>query len=611
MKSRLMLLASILAMVSASYAQRIAVLSDIHVSPGNVADSVIRHAVDEINADNFDLVVVNGDLTNEGADAELTNIHAVLSGIRHPMVVVPGNHENNWSQSAGKTFVDLWGNDRFATTLGNLAIVGINCGPYMKMGDGHVKQEDLHWLRATLDSLTAIPGRQVVSFNHYPLRKDDLDNYIEYIELLQQYPTIVHINGHYHHWQDYKAGNIPAVMVRALAMKDGTQGYSILEIDPQWIHVYEKVLDRPATPRYAYAVTPGHAKVAFDHPQMPDSVAGFTVRCLWTDSASVFTRLAFDDNSLYFGTSDGYARAIDRGTGRMLWQSPVGGSVYSRPAVLANGRVAVPYNSGIRIFDVKDGHMLSDMPSEQGPYIADGLVTGGNWLQGGYKRFENRDPRSGKVRWVYRDMANYPQAEPAVSGNDVIFGAWDTWLRCLDVKTGKLRWQWSNGKSQNLFSPGNVVPAVTDDKVFIVAPDRYMTAIDRKDGTTVWRDNSHRYRESMGVSRDGNRVYAKTMDGELVAVDTDGDKFNELWTLDLGLGYDHAPCVIAEVDDIVYTGSRRGLVTATDVSNPTRPHILWSLPLGVSEVNGIDVDRNTGDVYVSLIEGSIWHIARK
>ncbi|MDE6131654.1 MAG: PQQ-binding-like beta-propeller repeat protein, partial [Muribaculaceae bacterium] len=555
----------------------------------------------------FDLVVVSGDLTNEGADAELHNVHGILDGIRHPMAVVPGNHENNWSQSAGKTFVDLWGDDRFVTTVGDLSVVGINCGPYMKMGDGHIKQEDLHWLRHTLDSLCADPRRKILSVNHYPIRKDDLDNYRDYASLLEKYPVILHVNGHYHKWLPYRIGDISAVMLRALAMKDGSDGYSIIEIDPQWIHVYEKVLDQSPRPKYAYAVRTDHRTTSVE-PTAECKADGFEITRLWADSASVFTRLGIDSERLYFGTSDGMAKAISRQDGKLLWQTAVGGSVYSRPVALGKGRVAIPYNSGIRIADASDGHTLKDLPSAKGPYVADGMLFGSTYLQGGYKRMEARDPRNGKVRWTFSDMDNYCQAAPAIAGDDIIFGAWDTRLRCISVADGKLRWEWTNGKSNNLFSPGNVVPAVSGDKVFIVAPDRYMTAIDRHSGKTIWRDNSHRYRESMGISSDGSRIYAKTMDGELVAVATDSDDFKELWTIDMGLGYDHAPCVIAEVDDVVYAGSRRGLLTAVDVSDPASPQILWSLPLGNSEINGIDTDGS--DIYVSLIEGSVWNIRK-
>jgi outer membrane protein assembly factor BamB len=204
-------------------------------------------------------------------------------------------------------------------------------------------------------------------------------------------------------------------------------------------------------------------------------------------------------------------------------------------------------------------------------------------------------------------LTNYCQAAPVVSGNDVIFGAWDTNLRCLDVATGRLKWVWNNGKSVNLYSPGNVVPVVTDDMVIIVAPDRYMTALDRKTGKELWRDNSHKYRESLGVSADGTRVYAKTMEGELVAVDATSREFKELWTVDMGLGYEHAPCIVVERDGVVYAGSRRGILTAVD---PVAKTVLWSLPIGVSEINGIDIDPTTGDVWVSLIEGTIYRIEK-
>ena len=135
-----------------------------------------------------------------------------------------------------------------------------------------------------------------------------------------------------------------------------------------------------------------------------------------------------------------------------------------------------------------------------------------------------------------------------------------------------------------------------------------MTAIDRATGRQLWRDNSHKYREALGSSADNSRVYAKTMDGELVAVDATAPEFKELWTVDMGLGYEHAPCVVVEQDGVVYAGSRRGIVTAVD---PLAQKVLWSLPLGVSEVNGIDVDPTTGDIYVSLIEGTIFRIGRK
>ncbi|MDE5629877.1 MAG: PQQ-binding-like beta-propeller repeat protein [Muribaculaceae bacterium] len=592
--------------------QKLAVLSDIHVTPGNENEKQLRMAVEEINNGVFDAVIVNGDLGNEGSDAELTNVKSILDGIRHPLYVLPGNHENTWSQSATKTFVDLWGNDRFVTEIDSLVIVGINCGPFMKMGDGHIKQEDLHWLKATLDERVT-PGKRVLSFNHYPLL-EDLDNMADYIQLLENYPVIAHINGHYHTWRKYDANNtegaIPCTMIRALDMRNGNYGYTEIEIDPQWVHVYNKELGKKREAKFAYPAKTKHQKA--DYAARPELKVpeGFKVEKVWTDSASIFTRLGFDADNIYFGNSLGHAKAVAK-TGEQKWSVPTGASLFSRPVALKGGKVAVPMHDGIMLLNAKNGKFAGKQNSKEGPYVADGTLTddGKAYIQGAYKRIERRNPSNGKLVWSYDSIFNYCQAAPAIDGKDLVFGAWDTNLRCLDLNTGKLRWVWNNGKSANMLGPGNVVPVITSERVYVVAPDRYMTALDRASGKQLWRNNDHRYRESLGHSADGTRVYAKTMDGELVAIDTTVPDFKELWTLDLGLGYEHAPCVIVEKDGFVYTGSRRGIVTISDVRE-AQPRLVAALPLGVSEINGIDVDPATGDVYVSLIEGTIFRIKR-
>lgn len=590
-------------------AQRFAVLSDIHVTPGNDNEHALRAAVNEINKADIDMVIVNGDLSNEGSDEQLANVHAILSGITKPLFVLPGNHENTWSQSATKSVVDIFGNDRFVTELDSLVIVGINCGPYMKMGDGHIKQEDLHWLKKTLDE-RATHGKKVMSFNHYPILKDDLDNWRDYADLLLQYPVICHVNGHYHTWRTYPIGDMQGVMTRALDMRDGRPGYALIEVSPEWVHIYNKVIGENAQPKFAFPVATNHKPLANNVAVDWQQPEGYEITKVWADSASIFTRVAIDDNNVYFGNSLGAARAVDKHTGKLAWEKQTGASLFARPVVTAKNTVAVPYCNGILMLDARNGRVKADHKSKEGPYVADGILTadGKAYIQGGYKRIERRNPANGKLIWCYDSLFNYAQAAPTIADNDVIFGAWDTNLRSVDLKTGKLNWVWNNGKKANMLGPGNVVPVVADDKVIIVAPDRYMTAIDRKTGRQIWRDNSHKYRESLGASQDGKRAYAKTMDGELVAVSTEGNAFNELWTIDMGLGYEHAPCVVVEKDGVVYAGSRRGIVTAVD---PTAQKVLWSIPVGVSEINGIDLDPTSGDIYVSLIEGTVWRIHRK
>ncbi len=612
MKKLPLILTSVLIAGLSAAGQRIAVLNDTHVTPGAEADSALRVAVEQINAEQYDAVVVNGDLTNEGSDLQLTNIDRILRDIRHPLYVLPGNHEDNWSQSATHTFPRIWGNDRFAAKIGQTVIVGVNCGPYMKMGDGHIKQEDLHWLSDTLTALCT-PGTRVLSFNHYPVRKDDLDNYIEYAGVLSRFPVVAHINGHYHRNIRYDIAGLPGVMLRSfIPAKTPGYLYSIVELTPDSLLFYEKNLDQ-AAPRRLYSLS--GAPAAMNDPDSvyragtPAAPEGFSVRNVFTDKASIFTRLAFDKDAVYAANSLGQLLKIDKTTGRPVWTIPTGATIFSRPVVLPGGKVAFPYHAGIFVVDAGKGVIADTLATDPGtPYVADGLIAADRYLQGGYCRFEARNPLTGKIIWSYDSIGNYCQAAPAVCGDNVVFGAWDTNLRCLDLATGDLRWQWNNGKKANMLGPGNVVPVITAGRVYIVAPDRFMTALSLADGSQLWRNKDHRYRESLGVSPDGKRVYAKTMDGELAVIDATVPEFKELALVDLHLGYEHAPCIVAEADGIIYTGSRRGIITATDAATLG---FIGQIPVGVSEINAIDIDPTDGSVWASLIEGKIVRIDKR
>jgi outer membrane protein assembly factor BamB/predicted phosphohydrolase len=581
---------------------RLAILSDVHVTPGNANEGQLREAVAEINATDVDAVMMTGDLTNEGSDEQLTNVKGILDGISHPLYVIPGNHENNWSQSACKTFNDLWGSDRFVFTVDNLVVVGMNCGPFMKMGDGHIKQEDLLWLDSTLNAMVK-PGMKVLSVNHYPIL-DDLDNYRAYVDILKKYPVVTHQCGHYHSWRLYETDGINGVMVRALDMGNRNFGYTLMNIDldRQWITVYNKVIGEAPVVMFSYRIN-----LDYYTPQLPQEdytvPAGFDLRRIVADNASIFTRVGVDKKNLYYGNSLGYCKAVDKQSGELRWQYKTDGMLFSRPAVSDKSVILPTSDKRLVWLDKKSGKQQWQYEA-QGPYVADGVVRDGVLYQGGYMTFQAWDVNSHSLLWHFDSIQNYCQAAPVVDGGDVIFGAWDTVLRSLNRRTGELNWEWFNGRPTVQFSPGNVVPVVTPDHVVIVAPDRVTTAIDRKSGKQLWREkNDNKVRESLGRSVDGKVAYAKTMDGELIAMST-GDKYELLWKVDLEFGYEHAPCIVLEHNGFIYCGSRRGMLA---VVNAATHQLEFTYRLGTSEVNGFEVD-DRGDIYCSLIEGTIWRI---
>lgn len=96
MKKRVVALLCFWFIVVCAIAQtRFALLTDIHVVPGNNNEKFLEQVVDEINQSDLPFVVITGDLTNEGSDEQLYNVKRIFDGLKKPYYIIPGNHEMN------------------------------------------------------------------------------------------------------------------------------------------------------------------------------------------------------------------------------------------------------------------------------------------------------------------------------------------------------------------------------------------------------------------------------------------------------------------------------------------------------------------------------------
>ena len=137
--------------------------------------------------------------------------------------------------------------------------------------------------------------------------------------------------------------------------------------------------------------------------------------------------------------------------------------------------------------------------------------------------------------------------------------------------------------------------------VYVVAPDRYTTAIDVVTGKTAWRSRESGVRESIGLSADGKLVYGKTMNDTLVAFTTTPGAQAVAWRMHCGYGYDHVPSMPVEKDGQVFFGTRSGVVYSID---PSQQKIIWKHKLDNSMVNTVRVlDRRR--VLVSTMDGKV------
>lgn len=584
---------------------RFAHIADLHVSPGTGSEKDLVKVVDDINRTDVSFVIVNGDLTNTGSDAELTAVRNILSRLKKRFYVVPGNHETNWSESAGLYFNSLWNGDRFIFRRKGFVFAGFNTGPFMKMGDGQVKKEDLRWLDASLGRARR-KDDIVVSFAHYPLDAG-LSNWFEAAGVLHKYGCMLAFCGHGHRLTLMNFDGITGIMGRAvLTGNSQAPGYNIVELSRDSVWVFNK---EPGKNRGNALLSARYSdgKTISDIPSVRkpdysvnDHFSGSYEITEKTGEYSVFTGpLIASDTLLVLANSGGFISAEGIKTGKPLWTRRLAAPVYSTP-VAGSGIIALGtvdgYLLGLRI---KDGKTAWKVAVGR-PVLAEGVVDGDTlFIGGGDKAFYKINIRSGQVLWVFTGIGGLVQGKPALSAGSVVFGAWDRHLYSLGRKTGTLQWKWNNGKPQQLYSPGNITPVIANGRVFIVAPDRYMTALNLGSGKEVWRTGRHMVRESMGKSPDGSHIYAKLMNDTLISVSARAAGPLTEWSESLSFGYEHNPCRIEATPKMVLCGTRAGEVIAAD---PVTGKLLWRYKAGNSSVNGIVAD-SSGSVWLTLIEG--------
>ncbi len=584
-----------------------ALLTDLHITPGSVTETNLNLIVDDINRSNVDFIVVTGDISNTGSDAELYTVKKALGKLNKSCYVLPGNHETNWSEAAGLTMNKLWGSDHFLFNYNGYLFVGFNTGPFMKMGDGHVKQEDLLWMERQLRHENK-KGQVLISFSHYPLA-DGLDNWVQVTDILKSFGCRIDFCGHGHKLSLLNFDGVPGLMGRSMLSGNSSKpGYNIVRLRNDSVMIYNKELMEPlGKPKIMLNYMKPDTLSSLAISKKPDfsvnkTYTNYKIVAEWSDTASIFSGpcLVYD-TILVYGNSVGLVKAINTRSHRIIWKTQIAGPVYSTPAVSGGILVVGTVDGSIIGLDALKGTQLWVLKTGR-PVLAEGLIENGFvYIGGGDRAFYKINILTGKVIWQFKGLEGLIQGKPAVSDSLVVFGAWDKYMYGINKFSGVLRWKWDNGKPQKLYSPGNIIPVIAGNKVFIVAPDRYMTAINLVSGKEIWRTNMHQVRESMGISPDGSLIYAKLMNDTVIAVSALKDYPSTVWAVNAGFGYEHNPCPLFATDNLVLAATRSGVLVAID---PISTKIVWKYKAGNSSINKVVADNNQ-TFWVTLTEGKV------
>ncbi|WPU92699.1 PQQ-binding-like beta-propeller repeat protein [Mucilaginibacter sabulilitoris] len=605
--STLVLILLLTVSIAKAQSFKFAFVSDTHVNIGNpTAAEDLRRTVRDINANNdLKFVVITGDITEFGADEEIKLAKQILDSLNKKWYIIPGNHDANWSESGSNTFKKIFGAETFAFNYGGYLFAGTSCGPNMRMGPGQVPRENIVWLDSVLNHTPATTP--VVYLNHYP-QDSSQNNWYTVINKLKTKNTQLILCGHGHNNHRYTFDGIPAVMGRSnLRAKDSIGGYNIVTFDNgkatfeerkpviqtlrKWTEVdlFNHYFDKDTAHYYrpSYAV---------------NNKPGVKVKWSYQDQSDVGAGMAIAGDKLILTDTKGLIYALNRNTGKRVWSYATGGKIYSTPYVSGNYVVAGSSDKYIYCISAVTGKLVWKSAAEKAvvasPVIKNNVVFIGA-SDGHFRAFQLT---TGKLLWDFDQVKGFIVTRPLIYQDKIYFGCWANDFYALDIATGKLVWKWSNGSSNRMFSPAACYPVATGGRIFIVAPDQYMTSLDASTGKMQWRSRvpHNRVRESMGLSGDSSLVYAKTMDGQLLGISTKTDSLQIAWKASLQLPYELAPSAIVEDEGVIYVPTHSGIAYAVDRQSG---NVLWKHKVSNCLVNPILPFHKT--VYVSTMDGKI------
>ncbi len=584
---------------------RFVLLSDTHVGSGT-GEEDLRAAVRDINTlTNVEFVVLSGDVTEYGSRAFLQLAKNILSELKIPLHIVPGSHDTKWSESGATDFSKLFGDERFNFEFGGYRFLGMHEGPLMKMGDGFWSPQDVRWLKESLAKMPD-PQQPVIFVTHYPL-DDGIANWFEVLDLLKKCNTQFVLCGHGHSNRKLLFEGVPGVMGRSnLRAARATGGFNIVEIndgkitftehmnggaDKPWhtnlLAKHDYAADTNSYPRPDFSVNTQYPKVK---PRWRFNT-GYTIAStpvVWQDLAIV-------------GDASGTVYAFALADGAVKWKFTTKGPVYSTPDVSGDRVVFAGTDGIIYCLNAAKGQELWRYVTERAlvacPLIVGPTVFVGS-SEGVFRAFNLQD---GKQLWSFDGVKGFVETRPLFYDGKIIFGAWDEYLYALDAATGALAWKWKGDRPGTLLSPAACWPVAANGKVFIVAPDRKVTALEAKTGNQIWRSSTYEGRESIGLSADGRRFYVRSMNNRIYALSTSANGPEPVWELQAGFGYDINSAMLAEKDGVLFYGTKNDLLLAVDA---TSGQLKWQHKLGTGVMNTV-VPLSAKEVLTTDFSGQV------
>ena len=217
----------------------------------------------------------------------------------------------------------------------------------------------------------------------------------------------------------------------------------------------------------------------------------------------------------FFSQAKNVIWALDRETGRDLWQFEGATGQYVEGGVLADGLFVIGNSDGkVYALDAESGALRWTF--ETGHRVwATPLIVGDTVYVGSMDHhFYALNLSNGDVQWDFLAKGAFA-GTPALRGDTLYVGAFDDMLYALDASTGEERWHLL---SENWFWGG---PVVYDDVGYAADVNGNVYAADAESGSQLWHATLEEpVRAGPAITEDGSRLFVGTQEGMLHALDT-------------------------------------------------------------------------------------------
>lgn len=583
-----------------------AYLADTHIAEGAASIEELEACIKDINSNpDISFSILAGDITEFGSDREIRLAKSIIDKLEKPYYIVAGNHDSKWSESGCNTFEKVFGYGHFEFEAFGIKFVGTNSGPNMRMAPALVPRESI----VLLDSLVhATPAHTPLIFvNHFPQDTSVL-NYFQVLDILKGSNIQLIMGGHWHNNVTLDYEGIPGMLGRSSQAKGRKgPGYNIVTVDNGRLSICEKVVGmEPFEPWYNITFTEAlpfnrRHEVYGDRPDYSINNNYPNVQQIWTlqENGDIGSGAVCVEDNVVYTTTQGYVKCVSLDSGEQKWSVKLGGKVYSTPAVYKKYVVVGCADNIIYCMDLKTGREIwkhyCDKSVLASPTIFEDVV----YIGASDGRFRALDLKNGHMVWNYPEVKGFVESKAYVDESQVVFGDWANTLYSLDTRTGKLKWSWKT-KGSRMYSPAAVWPVKSQNRLYIVTPERKTYSIEASSGSTMWIHRGGR--ESVGISELGDKVFVKTMKDTVFCFSNSTSMTPEvLWASDTEIGYDIAPTPITSREGTVFIPTDKGSIVAL---NENTGEVKWRHKLSFALINYI-LPLEENRILVTTMDGKV------